>query len=472
MQHMNLDISLSPADSLDIGSPEERAGFGTIKIETDDALLTEGIDQHIGKHREGPLVSGYHLAEWLAWNWWRLRWEWWHPRNASEDVIDDWDFAHRLSTIGEGYEWPNMTVASDGFQSAIITEPSIDHASFRYSGAPMTLISANVMEAAVDRFVSDIVALMDKKELRETNLHRLWSELQIERQDPETASLRRLEARLGYDPDEADHLGEEWRDDAARLGGDSLEELAADAAYLCKPNDMMSASCITEMADSCGFEASGQDSIVPWERSQEEWGIWEAWRIGESYARRLRMEERIDVVDPVSNGRLAELAGVSKKAISRSDCIGDISFFLNRDLGTSARMVFRSKWENGRRFALARIIGDRLFAWTDKMFPATRSFTYRQKAQRAFAAEFLSPFEGVRDMLGTDDSEDRQNEIAEHYQVWSITIKTILMNKGIISRDDSSGIVHRSTFADQFRTHSDRVHGDRSAFASDLRSQV
>jgi len=161
------------------------------------------------------------------------------------------------------------------------------------------------------------------------------------------------------------------------------------------------------------------------------------------------MKEKLDVGDPVSNERLAELAGVTKDAISHSESIRNISFLLHRNDESNAKVVFGSRVETGRRFALARIIGDRLLAWKDNMFPATRAYTYRQKAQRSFAAEFLSPFEAVNDMLGRDDSDDRQNEIAEHYQVSPIAIKTILVNKGRISRDDASGIVHRSSLADQ-----------------------
>ena len=446
-----LDLSLSPV-TLDSGSPEERAGFGIIKLATDAGILTEGFDEHLRAPREGPLVSGYHLAEWLAWNWWRLRWEWWHNSDATDELVADWDFAHRMSTVGEGYEWPNITIASDGFQTALVSEPSRDYreVSFRYFGAPVTLIAANDLEAAVDRFVSCIVARMEGEGLRGTNLHHLWEELNIERQEPETASFHRLEARLGYDPDEAGQLqlNGGWRADAARLGGDALEELAADAAYVGAPTDMMSADKITGMANSCGFAATSQEEsflLSPSERDPE-WGGVQAWRIGEEYARRLHRQEKLDKGSPVSNKRLAELAGVTENAILHSDCIGGISFFLDRN-DSGGRMVLGSKWETGRRFALARIIGDRLFAWTDKMSPATRSYTYRQKAQRSFAAEFLSPFEAVNDMLGKDDSEERQDEIAAHYKVSSIAIKTMLVNKGRISRDEATGIVHRPPLA-------------------------
>ena len=45
---------------------------------------------------------------------------------------------------------------------------------------------------------------MDAAGLPETNLHLLRQDLQSERSDPERTRFRRLEARLGYDPDEPD----------------------------------------------------------------------------------------------------------------------------------------------------------------------------------------------------------------------------------------------------------------------------
>ncbi|WP_295606550.1 hypothetical protein, partial [uncultured Lamprocystis sp.] len=52
--------------------PEERSCFGMLQVCFGHLLLTEGQDGFIDCTRRGPLVSGYHLAEWMAWNWWRL----------------------------------------------------------------------------------------------------------------------------------------------------------------------------------------------------------------------------------------------------------------------------------------------------------------------------------------------------------------------------------------------------------------
>ena len=145
-----LTFSLHP-EMLDEGSAEEKAGFGTIKVVADGHCLTEGFDGHAKSDREGPLASGYHLAEWLAWNWWRLRWE--PPRPPAYRTLE-WASAHRMSTIGEGYTWPNITIDSDGFRSVLISERSLQRNTepFRYYGSPEAVVlPASCLESAIDR---------------------------------------------------------------------------------------------------------------------------------------------------------------------------------------------------------------------------------------------------------------------------------------------------------------------------------
>lgn len=284
---------------------------------------------------------------------------------------------------------------------------------------------------------------LDGDGIRGTNLHCLWTELVTERQTPETAFFRRMEARLGCDPDDLDQsaLSRRWLGDAQRLGKDALEELATHAAYSSAQTGVMSADQIAEIAHCHGFDASPRDAVdlEPCE-TDVRWGDVEAWRIGEDSARRLHQQESLDAEEPISNQRLASFAGVPESAISDSSRVGEMSFLLDND-GAEDRVVLRSSWETGRRFALARILGDRLFGWQDRLFPATRSYTCRQKAQRAFAAELLSPFEAVNNMLGADDSEEQQHAIARHYNVSPRTIESMLVNKGRISREEASGIL-------------------------------
>ena len=443
----DLAFSLDP-ETLDEGSAEEKAGFGTITVVADGHCLTEGFDEHAGSYREGPLVSGYHLAEWLVWNWWRLRWE--PPRPHTHRTLE-WAFAHRMSMIGEGYVWPNVTIDSDGFRSVLTSERSSERNSgsfrpFRYFGGPKAFVPAKRLESAIDRFVSGILERLGDAGLDDTNLHRLWRDLRIEREDPAVSCFRRLEALLGRDPDEANakeverHLA-----DAAALGEDALEEVAAGAEPRAQgPINMLSAERIEEIAERQGFDAKPADAVrLDSGGSLPIWGEVEAWRVGEAVAGAVRRQEKLDM-GPIDNARLAELAGTTPRAISerarRSD---ELAFALDHS-GEGTRITFRSKWETGRRFELARLIGDRLFGGSRRLFPATQAYSYRQKAQRTFAAELLSPFDEVNDMLGSDASDEKQTDVAQHYQVSPMAIRTLLVNKGRIPLQDAPELLDRT----------------------------
>lgn len=450
----DVTISLS-SDDLASGSEEERATFGLFAMTANDRLLTEGVDVDKNEVRHGPYVSGYPLAEWIVWNWWRIRWELGRP--ADVNAARRWEFAHRLSTVGEGYAWPDITVYSDGLQSFLFSEPSRspDSVLFRYLGTSRReAVPTRSLESAVDGYVEDILARLEGRKLRSTNLRQLWNDLKEERGAPELTRFRRLEAQLGYDPDEADeHAIYRHLQDAARLGEEALGEVAADAAlHGSDTGEMMSAAVIADIAMRIGFDADPKDAItlvasVDVARS----GEIEAWRVGERVARAVRDQENMDGC-PISDERLADFAGTKADAISDMSRRSEgMAFALDQERG-GTRMSLRSKWETGRRFELARLIGDRLVHGhihqsADRLFPATRAFSYRQKMQRAFAAELLSPFASVDAMLRGDYSEERQSDVADHFNVSPMTIRTQLVNHRRIDREDAPDIVRHGRYS-------------------------
>ena len=449
----HLTISLS-SENFDTGSAEEKATFGLFAIAANDKLLTEGMDTECREVRDGPYVSGYPVAEWLAWNWWRIRWELGgRPHSSAEEAVLGWNFAHRMPNIGEGYAWPDVTIHSDGFRSILRSEPSRnpDAVLFRYFGAPGSqMLPVGSLEAAVDGFVGDVLARLEGSGIGGTNLHRLWNELRAEREDADVARFRRLEARLGCDPDEADEDTIRLRlDDAAVLGEEALGEVAADAAFHGNgPDGMTSAEDIADTADRNGFDANPNEAVrlddatdMPSATEAE------AWRVGEDAARRIRDREGLDG-QPISDQMLADLAGTTRNVISETSRRSDGIAFALDEKASHARMALGSKRETGRRFELARLIGDRLLGDrmdrpAERLFPATRAYSYRQRMQRAFAAELLSPFAVVDDMSGGDYSEDKQNDVARHFNVSPMTIQTQLVNNGRVAREEAPDIAGR-----------------------------
>lgn len=411
------------------GEPEERACFASLGIRYGNRWLTEGQDAYVKRVRTAPLLSAYHLAEWLAWNWWRLRWE---PRSNAPG----WDFAHRLPTIGEGYIWPNITIFTDGARTALLAKPTAERPStpYRYINDVPAVISARDFENAVGQFVEQVRGQLRAEQISETNLDRIWNDVLSERSHPDAAKRRKLEALLGCDPDEADQgKVDSLLADARALGEDGVNEVAAEAA---QSGNLLSANALRDIAKTSGFDTKPRD-IVHWAPGAglPKAGEVPAWVLGSAAAKQLREQERLGA-KPLADKRLAELMAVPAHAVERANRGATMSFALD-DTATLGRVVLRSKWKTGRRFELARLLGDRLLARANgKLFPATRSYTYRQKAQRAFAAELLSPFEAVDAMLNGDYSMERQEDAAQHFEVSELMIRTLLVNHRRLEREE------------------------------------
>ena len=421
-----LTLKLAP-HPLDSGAPEERATFGVLEMRVNGRCLTEGVAPHCSNELlPGPYVSGYHMAEWLMWNWWRLLWESPPPNEPSRE----WMFSHCLSSIGEGYVWPNIVISSDGFRAAAASTPTVDAAPglYRYVGAPaLEVIATEDMEAGIRQFAHSMLERLHEANLKDTNLHHLWRDVGQAGGDAQTVRLRRFEARLGHDPDEVDEAVIRASFDAAKsLGTNALEELAADSG----PHGSATVPTMKTVADSArksGFDAQPQDAVELHQRGGiPAWGEVAAWRVGVAAARALRKQEALNG-EVIDNTRLTELLGTTQTALEPGGKHTQRLSFMLTD-GGCARLALRSKWETGRRFDMARLLGDHLLAAGEPLLPATGAYTYRQKAQRAFAAELLCPYESVVEFLGADRSEERCKEAAAHFNVSSWAIGALLVN--------------------------------------------
>lgn len=408
-------------------APEDRVTLAAIGISYNDIWLTEANDMFVGRVRQTVHLSSYRLAEWFAWNWWRLRWE---PRGNSLS----WRTAHRMTSVGGGYVWPNITFISDGERVVVDAKPTQSRPSepLRYLADLAVVVPVLNFEKAVDAFVEKVRAKLVDVGITNTNLEQIWSELLLERVDPALSWRRTLEALLGFDPDEADpDVVERLVNEADELGESAIQELAANAAGAPPPT----AAEIRAWARS-GSEWRPIDTVRLHDRSEHALPVKvAAWKRGSAAARALRQQEALGSA-PLSDQKLCDLLGVVRTAISHADRRLPISFALAGP-GTDAHIALKSPHNLSRRFHLARLLGDKVAGpLAGKLAPATDAVTYRQKLQRSFAAEFLCPFEALADMLRGDFSEEAITDAAEDFNVSSWAVRTILANHGLIDRED------------------------------------
>lgn len=421
---------MQPVEST-LQTAEDEATLGELGIHVGLTCLTQAVDSVTNEPRDGANLSAYRLAEWLAWHWWRLRWE--PARQRRRDV--DWSVAHDLACIGGGWLWPNITIKSDGELIVFDSRPSriVQTEPLRYTTDVTKMISATAFEDGIDDFVTHVLDRLEECTCQDTDLHSMWNELSSERQDSEIALYRKLEAYLGFDPDEADSaLIERLIDMGKAVGLDAISEAAAD--------DHKGALGLHDAAQEFGLDMCPGDGVQdvaalsPVNRSQVP-----AWKVGVELAHQLRWQESLGD-EPISNARLAELCGISKQDLSKKKSTRNIAFAFTLDDkdSTKGRIVLRSAGEQGRRFAVARLLADRLLDQHNELLhPATGAYTYRQKTQRAFAGEFLCPVDSLLGFLNDDFSDERQQDAAEHFNVSPLAVQTLLVSNGHLDREES-----------------------------------
>lgn len=414
----------------DFGDAPERATLGQLEICAADRCLTLAEDRYAGAVRSFANLSAYDLAFWLAANWWRLRWE-------PERTGTDWAMSHRIAAVGSGYVWPNITVLSDGEQITVQVRPTTGAKwePIRYLENWDAVIAAGDFEAGLDFFVEEVLGRLAACQVTGTELSELWAELRSERADPDHSARRKLEALAGYDPGEApDGFIDALRARVATDGAGAIDEIAAgfgsDAASAVDTIDQaLTANGVEFRSEGIRTLAQAghrwQTAGAPHERAEEA-------------AHHARDLWNLDRAAPVSDKALSDIVGVDPILLREP---GDIPIPAARRGASSrnpSRVLLRSRYREGRRFELCRLIADAAEAADgERLLPATTAKTSRQKFQRAFAQEFLCPVDGLIKKLGTSHPEDDEIEAAaKHFHVSPLLVRTTLVNHKILPRDE------------------------------------
>ena len=405
-----------------------------IGIEAAGATLTSNSSIQGGRKRLRTRirVSAYHLAAWFVANWWRLRWE-------SEGGGLSWEMSHRMGAVGNGYLWPDIEIRGGHDAVRILATPFLAEpvSQLRFLYDLDRSVPAAEFEDAVKGLVASVAARLSDPildcpdDLRE--LSTAWKELEREMEDPDATLLRSLEARMGFDPEEADSALLDGLKEAAReVGNGAIEEMAIAS----KDSALEDLCALLETIPTGGtpLALSASESLseaaADSERTQAR-----PWRRGVDLARAARREWQAGD-GGLGNERLAEICGVQRKWIREgADGTCPMSAGIRGSSRSSELMVsLNRRHPTSRRFALARIIGDHIKAKeTERLLPITESHTPRQQFQRAFATEFLCPVESLKDFVGNRPPDaDLVVEAASRYEVSTMLIERAMINNELL----------------------------------------
>ncbi len=416
------------------GAPEIGRTSATVQIHFGTENATRSWDVWSESVQDGARVSAYPLAMWLASSWWRVRWEPLPSRirlNHEQAPADtNWRMSHELPAAGYGFIWPQLLFASDGESIQVICRqsPALSQEPVHYLSEFDVAVPARDFEIGIDGFIDLVLRRLDS--LGETELHRLWREVLAERADRDQSASRKIEARLGYDADEAPpSLLERLLKLATEVGAAAAGEIAPVCAGT-NPTDALQK--VMRLASQPGIQGRvsipDQASVVPK-------GTVPPWQRASQLATSVRSSLGLGV-GPLDDKTVAELLQISPDDLNeKPSAPAPMGLAVRSGSDRDLKLLFHKRNRPARRFEAARFIADYLSAeGRDRWLPITDAATARQKLQRAFAAEFLCPIDSLRKYLGNEFLPEAFEDAAEHFGISEIAIKSHLANHHLIPR--------------------------------------
>lgn len=420
------------------GEPEVAATAALLNMYVDDVCLTRNQDVWAETVRDNVFVSAYPLANWFAGSWWRLN----HEPLPAQRPGYEWRMAHELGAAGHGFVWPRVIFIPDGEAIHVWADASVtpgQSVQYLQSLRAPKLIAPTGFQQSIEKFMQSVLARLDAKDLAGSNLAQLWSIVQAELADPAAARRRKLEAKLGFDPEECPEgaltAALQWE---SSVGDVALSELAPAIAASGAAPDL---GVIGQLANTDGIVGAPEfsfDSIdhldqgAPWERAVHD-------------ARALRQKIG-NISDPILNGALTGLMGLSSDAVADFSPRGRSPVAVAMPLNDhQLKFVPRRRSPAGKRFELARFLGEHLrsSACEQGWLVSTDLGTSSQKYQRAFAAEFLCPIDALASFLDGDYSSYAIEEAAEEFDVSEQTVTSLLRNNGYIQHHSAENMPYQ-----------------------------
>jgi hypothetical protein len=430
---LKIDIEWRNNDSIqqNIDQDEEFATEGSLEILANNVCLTQNVSDWLSSCVNGTMISAKPFSEWICGSWWRLLYEP-MPSIMGEPSVK-WRMAHDMTSIGSGYAWPVIRFSADGELVYITSQQQNDQNKFTqpilYIGAPRQRISLKDTESSFSSFVENTIERLVGLEKYSSSLAELWKTIKGEKSQPETALYRKIEALIGFDPDEASKdLMQHFSKMLERMPEHTVLEIAS----ACSINEEGKSD--ESVSEFCSMMKKGVEGrIEKFSVNIHRDSFHTPWEYGSVLAGKLRSE--LDFNKPrLETSNLCDLFSITQKQLRDTPPAGNyFSLSIKKNQVVNINFAKDSiAYTAGRRFQLARLLGA-IVSENDSLdktyIPITACKTWKQKVQRAFATEFLCP---IKDLMKFIKDRNRgrvtQNIVDSAAKYFIVSPRTVIHN--------------------------------------------
>ena len=258
-----------------------------------------------------------------------------------------------------------------------------------------------------------------------------------ERESKELTFQRKIEAIFGFDPDEfPEHELQDLVRNSQYMGKTNLLETLAAFRLSGDVRDSKLKDKLHALSDLHGV--SGRFNLPALCCESPLQNTPQPWELGRKLARNLRWQAGLS--GKVSTSELRDMIGLSESDFNSSQAEADIPFSFGMRNADTCKFTFLKDRIESKRFQAARFIGDHcisMFLEKDtNWLILSDSSTYRQKAQRAFGAEFLMPVDLITKYTDGQYTQTNVKKVAATFEVSPVLVATQLANHRLISPAD------------------------------------
>jgi hypothetical protein len=409
----------------------EARDVAELRLQAAGETLTRVSDFDRKEERDFVRGSAVSLAFWLADNFWRLRYESLPDGYAPST---NWRLRHEMTSAAGGTLWPPVMIHSTGERvllAPVFSRP-VDIGAIRYVLPGMVTVSGSAFVKGLDSFFDQVVGTCAQA-IDGAALEELIQTLRTEHADHDLASWRRIEARLGYDPDTAPvelmrtlgklerQVGEAALDEAAAATpGPNAANYLASAVEAARESEI-----VVDLGIARQIVANDPEpplAVPPWQLGREA---------------ALRVREVTGLGDRPMRGRaFSELLQVTSENLRRRGTAHGLPYSARlRERGERQRIALQSANPRDRRFELSCALADEIWAQSD-FGVISKAKTDRQKFQRAFAQNLLVPFSDLAARIELANPTELQiQRAAVHYHVHPKVIRRLLILEGVLPEE-------------------------------------
>lgn len=419
------------------GSPEEVATWARVGLEVDGKQVFYHQDLLSGEKRETQLLPLIDLANWFAGNYWFLLGE-----SLDSDFLNESEYAYRhtLRYASQGFPLPSLTFFSEREFIQLDWKVSEEvHAQIKYLRPDTVKIPVEIFTAELNSFLNAIDNQLRSSGILDTEFQDLWASITAADTDEKEFCL--AAAAIGKDPygikdNEANEIIE-----AAKILPDGLHIeffnaigegfTLAKAKMIQRELKRLSAShSISSPKKVIADSFNNVHSSKPWEAG---------YQAAKELRRNLKIRSETPILyDAILNDLGLEAGNsLSKRYFDLNGSSEKIHVLIASNSEMRPSLAYSKRFkdntpefrESNEKFAFCRAIFE-YFYHPEKPALVTSSHLSSQKRNRAFAAEFLAPAEGIEKLINgkTSISEEEVQSIAYKFKVSSSIVKHQIEN--------------------------------------------